>query len=104
MQKMKPFYVIVTRYEKPGKRPITHVYGSHGGWTKSKADAEKRKLLKNFREEHPHDNRLSVSVLRLVDIELLNSNIHRVEADAPPNIRHRELQGPHQGPSGEQLI
>ena len=80
--KTKPFYIIVTRYDKPGKRPITHAYGAYDGWSKNRADVEKRKLLRDFREEHPKDSQyLTVSVLKLVDIDFLNANIRRVESD-----------------------
>ena len=98
-------YVVVTRYQRTnGKRPITHAYAEpEGNMTKKDAEALKRKILKDFRLQYPRDKgELIVNVLKVVDVSRLNSSFHVVSTDSW-NPR-KELQGPHQGPSGEVLI
>ena len=102
--KLRPFYIVVTRYEEPKKRPITHAYGSYEGWTKARATTEKNKIIREFFMENPSKAQyLRVSMLRLIDIELLNKDFNLVTTDSMHNSP-QELQGPHQGPSGEVLI
>jgi hypothetical protein len=102
-------YVVITRYEHPKrKRIITHAYAEPAGsMTKADAWKLKRRILKEHRTYNPKDaGTLTVNVLKIVDITLLNSDFHIVTTDSwvASNERPKELQGPHQGPSGEELI
>ena len=99
-------YVVVTRYEGPKrKRPITHAY-TEGDMDKRTAGLLKQRIIREHRKEHPNDKGiLTVSVLKVLDIEMLNKNFEVVYTDSL-NRRNTplSLQGPHQGPSGEVLI
>lgn len=101
-------YVVVTRYEKPnGKRPITHAY-TEGKMGKPKANKLRSKIIREHRSAYPNDKgTLTVSVLKIVDVELLNKTYEMLHTDSinARNIRQGvPMQDAHRGPSGEVLI
>ena len=99
-------YVVVTRYEgHKSKRPITHAYAD-GEMTKEWATSLKRKIIREHRKMNPNDKGiLTVNVLKVTDVNILNQNFQMIQTDSINSRNTRlELQGPHQGPSGEVLI
>lgn len=96
-------YVVVSRYQAPNKRAITHVYSGQD-WEKKDAVNMKSRILRDFMKENPDKYKyLTVSVCKIIDLELMNKQFFQVTSDTRPHYK-KELQGPHQGPSGEVLI